>query len=230
MNEIIYAFWTGTNPMTPNRIKNLDLMKEVLEVPVQLITPKNLGDYITDCPLHPGYQYLSETTKSDYLRTYFMYHHGGGYADIKVYYDSWKSEFDTMQVNPRIDVIGARESPDGIGECNSFLRPIAEKLIQSGYFIMRKGCLHAEMMWKVTQQLMDNKFNELKDNPARDYRDHYYKQLFDEHGEMYRSKFPFNWGDLYGNISHRVCALLVSNFPNSYSYTLSPADCKSDYL
>ena len=58
---------------------------------VLLITPNNLNDYIVkDDPLPEAYNYLSLVHKADYLRTYFMYHYGGGYADIKRYQHSWK--------------------------------------------------------------------------------------------------------------------------------------------
>ena len=44
-------------------------------------------------PLHQSFNYLSETHKADYLRTYFMRFHGGGYSDIKKTSGSWIDSF-----------------------------------------------------------------------------------------------------------------------------------------
>ena len=76
-------FLTGHNEMSANRQRCLASMKENIGVPLILITPDNLQEYILDShPLHEAYPYLSNVHKSDYLRAYFMHHHGGGYADI----------------------------------------------------------------------------------------------------------------------------------------------------
>jgi hypothetical protein len=80
----IYCFWTGDNEMSQNRLDGLHNLQTVSECEVILVTPQNLNQYILpDAPLHPGYKYLSETHKADYLRTYFMHFYGGGYSDIK---------------------------------------------------------------------------------------------------------------------------------------------------
>src|SRR5690606_33031178 len=63
-------------------------------VEVELITSENLKRYIVeDFPLHPSYEYLSYVHRADYLRAYFMHHHGGGYCDIKIIEHAWKNTF-----------------------------------------------------------------------------------------------------------------------------------------
>ena len=95
--EVIYCFWTGDNPLTDNRIKGLEALEKNAGVPVKLITPENLPDYILpEFPLHKGYELLSFVHRSDYLRCYFMHHYGGGYADIKPFNHSWKSAFEKL--------------------------------------------------------------------------------------------------------------------------------------
>lgn len=92
--EVIYCFWTGDNPLTENREKGIQALEKNAGVPVKLITPQNLPEYIKpDFPLHKGYELLSLTMRSDYLRCYFMHHYGGGYADIKPFAHSWKPAF-----------------------------------------------------------------------------------------------------------------------------------------
>jgi len=72
----LYCFWTGTNNMTENRIRNLKTLNNT-GFDVVLITQDNLNSYLLNgYPLHKGYKYLSETHKADYLRCYFMNFYG----------------------------------------------------------------------------------------------------------------------------------------------------------
>lgn len=97
VDRVIYIFWTGDNEITPNRMKGIESMEKVCGVEVKLITPKNLPDYIKEeDPLPEAYQYLSYVHRADYLRSYFMYHYGGGYGDIKTYYKSWVPAFERL--------------------------------------------------------------------------------------------------------------------------------------
>ena len=65
INEKLYCFWTGNNEMTENRKRNIETL-QWSGLDVQLVTPDNLNDYLlNDAPLHEGYQYLSDTHKSD---------------------------------------------------------------------------------------------------------------------------------------------------------------------
>jgi hypothetical protein len=72
-------------------------MHRVIGIEVRLVTPENLPQYIVPgYPLHPAYEHLSLVHRSDYLRTYFMHHHGGGYSDIKRHSHSWEGLFEQM--------------------------------------------------------------------------------------------------------------------------------------
>ena len=83
MNRVIYCFWFGPE-MSDNRKKCFESIIQNSKVGVRLVTKHNLQEYnLADSPIHPAFQYLSATHKSDYLRCYFMYHYGGGYTDIK---------------------------------------------------------------------------------------------------------------------------------------------------
>ena len=108
--EVIYCFWTGDNPLTENRKKGLKTLEKYAKIPIKLITPENLSEYIKpNFPLHKGYDLLSLTAKSDYLRCYFMHHHGGGYADIKPFNHSWKSAFAKLNKHKDKYIIGYPE-------------------------------------------------------------------------------------------------------------------------
>lgn len=108
--EIIYCFWTGNNEMSENRKKGLQTLQKNSGIPVKLITPENLNEYIKeDAPLHKGYNLLTLTMKSDYLRCYFMHHYGGGYADIKPFEHSWQSAFKKLNSKKDKYIIGYPE-------------------------------------------------------------------------------------------------------------------------
>lgn len=106
----VFACWTGPNPMSAQRSRALEALREGAGVPVLLITPDNVGDYIVqDHPLHPAYRHLSYVHRSDYLRAYLMHHHGGGYCDIKRPLSSWVDVFDRVNREAAIWVAGYQE-------------------------------------------------------------------------------------------------------------------------
>lgn len=101
----IFCFWTGDNEMSDNRKRGLQSLREKAGLPVVLITPANLQDYIVKgFPLHPAYELLSLVHRSDYLRCYFMHHYGGGYADIKTFHHSWQNAL--KKLNKKTDKWG----------------------------------------------------------------------------------------------------------------------------
>ena len=106
----IFSFWTGPNDLTESRARSLAAMEEALGVPVILVTPHNLSEYVlAGHPLHPAYEGLSLVHRSDYLRAYFMHHHGGGYSDIKVPQGSWVPIFDRMDADEDAWITGYPE-------------------------------------------------------------------------------------------------------------------------
>ncbi|MDM1073045.1 hypothetical protein HX001_11180 [Empedobacter brevis] len=108
--EVIYCFWTGNNPLTENRKKGIKALEKNAGVPVKLITPENLTQYIkSEYPLHKGYELLSFVHRSDYLRCYFMHHYGGGYADVKPFINSWKPAFEKLNSKKDKYIIGYPE-------------------------------------------------------------------------------------------------------------------------
>jgi len=89
--------------MSPQRKECLDFILANAKCEVVLVRPDNLDKYVLpDQPIHPAYQYLSETHKADYLRTYFMHFLGGGYTDIKKFEGDWNKAFD--DINAREDI------------------------------------------------------------------------------------------------------------------------------
>ncbi|MBB5598178.1 hypothetical protein BKA12_001258 [Neomicrococcus lactis] len=69
--------------MSENRLKSLERLQKGSTAEVILVSPANLDDWIVPSyPLHSAYENLSIIHRSDYLRAYFAYHHGGGMKEL----------------------------------------------------------------------------------------------------------------------------------------------------
>lgn len=201
INRVIYIFWTGNNEITPNRLKGIESLKKVSGVKVQLITPKNLFNYIVeDDPLPEAFQYLSLVHKSDYLRSYFMHHYGGGYADIKTYFHSWVNAFDKLDASDTAYVLGCPE----IGFFGAATYNVEEEnlrsdlywywryLIGNGAFICRPHTKFTEEWHNEVKKRLIDKTEILRKYPATDY---FGKE----------ANYPIPWAWLQGAVFHPLC-------------------------
>ncbi|GAA4517974.1 hypothetical protein GCM10023159_31700 [Brevibacterium yomogidense] len=94
----VFAVWAGENAMSDVRRRSLDILRYTnLGLDFHLVTPQNLSEYlVAQHPLHPSYEDLSFHHRADYLRAYFMHHHGGAYADIKPLTGAWGPVLDKL--------------------------------------------------------------------------------------------------------------------------------------
>ena len=188
----IFCCWTGNTPMTGNRRACLEDMKTT-ECEVTLITPANLGDYILQAqPLHPAYEFLSETHKADYLRTYLMHFYGGGYADIKQQGGSWKPAFEELLRSDAL-LVGYKE---GGASCiaGDSLREFWKELVGNCAYICQPNTVFTTQWYTSMNRVLDEKLSELRIHPARWSRDK------KEDGGGY----PIEWDEMLGRIFHRV--------------------------
>jgi hypothetical protein len=82
MERKLFCFWTGDNAIPVARARSIDsLSNSGLEV--CLITNDTIGEYLSECDLHPAYYSLNLAHRADYLRAYFMHHYGGGVLRYK---------------------------------------------------------------------------------------------------------------------------------------------------
>ena len=194
--KTIYTFWTGTNPMSQNRINCLAQLREMSEANVLLIDVNNFQDYILQIEhLHPAFPYLSETHKADYLRCYFMHFYGGGYSDIKYTTGSWKPSFEEMSspLNNKT-ICGYKEiGPHGVPVLE--LRDKWESLIGGGCYICKPNTDFTKKWYKQMIEILDQKLDLLKANPSK------YPQDCSEDGTGY----PLAWQEILGRIFHQVC-------------------------
>ena len=198
--DVIYCFWTGDNEFTSNRTDCLEQLINTTECTVKLITKKNLHEYILpDHPLHPGYEYLSETHKADYLRTYFMHFYGGGYTDIKRTTGSWKKAFDDFKQSeywicgyPEVEGVVAypplsNKWNELIGVCAFICKPQTPLTTE----------WYTEMM-----ALVDTKLEDLRNNPSKFPQDCKEKSHYFFY--MSNSNYPIEWNEMLGRIFHKI--------------------------
>jgi hypothetical protein len=224
----IWCMWLGGTPLSEKRQECYDTVVKNAGVPVVLITDDTLSQYILpDYPLHEGYQYLSGTHKCDYMRTYLMHHHGGGYTDIKKTTESWAKAFDDIAAKEDIWVNGYKEvGPDGLGlpedrpDRWDFMKANWERLVGNGAYICRSNTpLSTEWMRRLNAK-MDGYLAELKQHPAADPRD--------VPGMMMNgvpSKYPVAWTAILGNIFHDVCLDNMDHIMQTV-----PAPAFTDYM
>ena len=191
----LYCFWTGTNELTDNRKRNLETLKNT-GFNVILITPDNLKKYILkNHPLHRGYQYLSETHKSDYLRCYFMNFYGGGYSDIKIIEENWIDYYNKLMNSDKWGY-GYIEGPPWI-PWNSRDKNLSDKLnknykdiIGVSKFIMKPNTQFTNEWYKQVMNKMDSIYDDLKKYPSKSPQQEYTKDY----------PYPLRWIELLGDI------------------------------
>lgn len=107
----IFTIWFG-GVMSENRKRGLKKLQDSNpQLEFHVVTEQNLENWVVkDHPLHPAFPYLSDVHKSDYIRTYLMYHHGGVYSDVKAITINWKNLLEQLNNNHSLYAIGPSES------------------------------------------------------------------------------------------------------------------------
>lgn len=200
VEKVIYCFWTGTNKMSENRKRCFDSICQNAGVPVILITPDNLSDYILpEHPLHPAFQYLSLNHRSDYLRCYFMHFYGGGFCDIKTIEHSWTDSFARLNNSDKY-LIGYPELNEDctayVAVENQVLKSEIKKcwplLVGNGAFICRPRTKFTDEWFSELNKRLDSYYDSVKEHPA-----------IDPFGQG--NNYPIPWLHLQGGIFHPLC-------------------------
>jgi len=79
LHEVIWMCWTGRNAMPAHLQLCLRTIRRNSGLPVVLVTPDNLLEYVPDP--HPAYPFLHLAHRADYLRCYLLHNYGGIYLD-----------------------------------------------------------------------------------------------------------------------------------------------------
>ena len=141
-------------------MRNLEVMREVMGAEVVLVTLDTLDSHVVaGHPIHRAFAGLSYVHRSDYLRAYFMHHHGGAYADIKNPGGSWAPVFDRMADAPDTWLTGYPEHSSlwvarYPGRLGRELRRRHDRLPGGGSFVVRPATqLTTEWLAEVHRRL-----------------------------------------------------------------------------
>lgn len=212
LDKKIWCFWMG-GELTTNRSDSLKSLKNNSECNINLVTHLDIKEYeIDSSPIHPAFEYLSAVHKSAYLRSYFMYHYGGGYSDVKRCDYSWIQYFKKLS-NSEYDFIGYYEkSPNGIYGTDE-MKIHATKFVGNGKFIFKKNTSFAKEWLFRTNRVLDDKYDSLKQNPGwyhqnavtggiQGMSNHEFDKQFNHKYKTYN--YPIGWGELMGKIFHMM--------------------------
>jgi hypothetical protein len=202
--------------MSPNRKKCLDHLVANAGCKVQLITPENITPYIlADHPLHEGYNLLSEVHRSDYLRTYFMHFHGGGYSDVKFTTGDWNKAFDDILQKDDILINGYHEpSPTGVYG-GAYAKSLWKEIPGCGAYIMRPKTEFTTQWYGQMIKKMDEKLADLKKHPATHPRA----------TPEVQPGYPIGWTELLADIFHP----LTCNFRDKILFTVPIPDFSKEH-
>lgn len=187
----LYAFWTGDDEMSPNRQWSMRVLRECPGIEAILVDKNNLEEYLYE-PLHPGYQYLSSTHKSDYLRSYFLYEYGGIYSDVKSYAMDWGDHVDELNASEKTFYGMATDSLLGEGHVG----------VHCGCYIVKPGSKLVSEWKRRTNEKMDSIYDELLQRPGTYHPRATTGGSLD--GGCEPRGYPLEWCDLLGWIIHPI--------------------------
>jgi len=202
----VLRFWWGNklSTMSANRKKCYrSIVRNSGIKHLELITPDNYQQYqVTDHPIHPAFEYLSEVHKSDYLRAYIGYHYGGGWTDIKYIDHDWNCYFDLLEANPDRVGIGCREMIIRDGQYTFHADDYVHSwCIAMSHFIFRSHSAVFQRYLAAIDSRLDQIQDQLKQYPGHvhpmvclDNHQHY--TAFPDHLRDY--KYPLRWMEISG--------------------------------
>jgi hypothetical protein len=205
----LYMFWTGSNEMSDARKRAVESARSTCGVEFVLKVANEVHDLeLNDHPFHEAYEYLSLTHKADYLRTYVMHHHGGGYSDVKMLSFDWNPYFDELERSDALamgyreiramDIAVVPNDPMAFEIKNHYAQ-----LMGNGNYIFKPNTAFTREWMERLHLKLDEKFQDLKHNPARHPQEFKNARFID--GSV--SNYPLRWAEILGEIFHKVCYL-----------------------
>lgn len=209
--KIIYSFWTENNPLTSNRLRSIETIKEHCGVDFKLITKSDLATYeLKEHPFHEAFKYLSAVHKADYLRTYFMHFYGGGYTDIKPHSNNWSPLFDVLNENATSLCLGYPErSPKDLAyikhfifsgnkkKLNRHLRKNPHEIIGNGAYIFKPQTAFTKLWLSECERRLSLSIDALRKHPGNIYGDN--------------PGYPLAWTSILGQVFHPLCLAFSKN-------------------
>jgi hypothetical protein len=206
--ELVWVFWFGSKPMSENRARAFNSMKELLEIPIIVITEENIASLLK-WPVASGIEYLSGIHKCDYFRKNFMYHYGGyganlllysahrAYSDIKHQKESWRMYFKEF-MDPDVWMVGVPEIPGGVAGYPGFQYPenAHEHMISNGFMIAGANNPFLAEVHRMQNEDMKSRLEQLQAHPAP----HSGRCCQGEDAQGY----PIRWAELLGELMSSI--------------------------
>jgi hypothetical protein len=217
--------------MTENRKRCFETFRVTGLKPI-LLQKKDLNDWVVrQHPLHRAFEYLSPVHQSDYLRSYFMYFHGGGYADIKEQTGSWLDTVDRLRrsrwffgagyreirggvvhldrsrIGDRTYVLSHPVAPTVARAATTLMRSLRPFLIGNCAFYFKRGTNYAKYWLNEAERRLDLLLPELQRYPPAHPRD---RRLS---GSGYPVPWPFIMGEINAPLATIHAARLLRSLP-----------------
>lgn len=207
--RICFIFWFGPRfggtEMSEARQRSLATIRISSGLNIQLVTEDNLDDWLLpDSPLTQSFYYLSATHKSDFLRSYFMFHYGGAYSDVKPYTFAWEPYLQRLERSKKA-FIGQRQFR--LTGLSVRARMPYWLYVCDSYFAFKPGTDFAREWLRRVQELVVSNSEMLRNHPGtydpRAKRIRQVKISSARYSDTSQYEgYPFGWMDLQGKIFH----------------------------
>lgn len=204
INKLFCCWFGGINKMSKDRRSCLESIFYYNNNTI-LITEENLEDWVKE--IHPGFYFLSETHKSDYVRTYIAHHYGGGYTDIKRHHFSFSKYHEELENDLEAWMIGSTEAYPWDTAVIS-LQPHYKSLLCMCSYIIKPSTNITNEWYNGMIKKMDEKYIALQKNPSSHPQDK------NESG----SGYPLRWAELLGENFHPACFKHKERLKHSMPY------------
>ncbi len=203
MKPIIFSGWMGPGPMTAPRESALLSLVRASGCAQAHITRETVGIWTDPAiPIHPLFPLLSAVHQCDYLRCYVLHVHGGGYADVKHTTKNWRPFFAQLEESAAYGVGYTEVGPHGVarvgGELEAEMQANFTKLVGLCAMVFRSRTRFTTEWFKLINELIESKADELQRNPARHPQDRLGADFVD--GTV--SAYPFVWTGVGGDLFH----------------------------
>lgn len=189
----LFCLWFGEGLSTDRR-ECLEDIQNTTGACVKFLMNEECKKFMIPAfPFHEALPYLSDTHKSDYLRTYLMHFIGGGYTDMKKQTGDWRASFDRIEDDPTVLGVGYPEI-DANGVAYPPVKAFFRQLVGNGAYIFRPNTVFTECWFHRLTEVLDSKIEELRRHPAR----------FAQDDKKWGGGYPMEWNEILGRIFHRL--------------------------
>lgn len=226
VRKVVYIVWFGRQ-ISINRLRALNSLIKNINVPYILITEDNYKSFEKENhPFHRGFEYLSGNHISDYLRSYLLHFHGGGYHDIKYRDIGWENEWSVFK-DDKIWMKSCREQKKHhIGY--DIDKPKTKKVQQFYNELGSMSWIISKSNTDYTKKLLDKiekrlyfHLDKLKQNPSEKNAGYYADRPFQKLTD--KDKYPIRWLELMGEHFH----LLMYRYRDHMDLTLPRPNMKN---